>query len=288
VSSVEATSEPASARTSSQPAPPASPSPAFLSYLRRRRRERVVVVAVQLVLLVLVLVIWQVGARASWWDPILTSTPSTVWSLFTEMVGSGDLWQHVWATLEATLISFVISMLLGIAIATVLWWSPFVERVIDPYLVVLNAMPKIALGPILLVWLGASRSVYGMAIIISLIVTVIMTYTGFTEVDDNKVKVVRTFGGNKLQVFRKVILPGSIPTLLAAIKVNLGLTLVGVIVGEFLASKAGLGYLILYGSQIFRMSLVMMSIVLLAVLSALLYGSVMIGERLLFRRHGRR
>lgn len=262
-------------------------SEAFRAYLRHRRRERVFVVLVQLVLLVLVLVLWQVGARQSWWDPILTSTPSTVWSLFTEMVASGDIWQHVWATLSATLVSFVLSMLLGTAIATVLWWSPFVERVIDPYLVVLNAMPKIALGPILLVWLGASRSVYGMAIIISLVVTVIMAYTGFTEVDANKVKVVRTFGGNKLQVFRKVILPGSVPTLLAAVKVNLGLTLVGVIVGEFLASTSGLGYLILYGSQIFRMSLVMMSIVLLAVLSALLYGTVMVAERLLFRRQGR-
>ena len=265
-----------------------TPSPAYATFLRRRRRERLLVHGIQVAVIVAFVGLWQYGARASWWDPILTSTPSTVWSTFLDQIESGDLWTHVWATLRATLISFAIGMVFGVAIAIVLWWSPFIERVADPYLVVLNSTPKTALGPIFLVWLGASRSTYGMAIAIAIVITIIMAYTGFSEVDPNKIKVVRTFGGNKLQVFTKVVLPGSVPTLLATIKVNIGLTLVGVIVGEFLASKAGLGYLILYGSQIFRMSLVMMAIVLLAVMSAVLYGAVAITERVLIGRHRRR
>ncbi len=264
------------------------PSEAYATFLRRRRRERVLVHGIQVAFVIAFVALWQYGARASWWDPILTSTPTTVWSTFLDQIERGNLWTHVWATLRATLISFAIGMVFGVAIAVVLWWSPFIERVVDPYLVILNSMPKTALGPIFLVWLGASRSTYGMAIAIAIVITIIMAYTGFSEIDPNKIKVVRTFGGNKLQIFTKVVLPGSVPTLLATIKVNIGLTLVGVIVGEFLASKAGLGYLILYGSQIFRMSLVMMAIVLLAVMSAVLYGAVAIIERLLIGHHSRR
>ena len=157
-------------------------------------------------------------------------------------------------------------------VAVFLWWSPFLSRVLEPYVVVLNSIPKVALGPIFIVWLGTNvNAIVAMAIAISVIVTVMMVYAGFREVDPNKIKLLRTFGATKLQVLEKVVIPSSIPVIIAALKVNVGLSLVGTIVGEFLVSRAGLGFLIVYGGQVFNMSLVMSSVILLSGVSVILY-----------------
>ncbi len=169
---------------------------------------------------------------------------------------------------------------MGIVIAVLLWWSAFFSKVMDPYIVVLNSVPKVALGPIFVVWLGTTiTAVVAMAISVSIIVAIMMMHTGFKEVDPNLIKLVHTFGGTKGQVLRKVIIPASVPTMIAALKVNVGLSLVGTIVGEFLASKAGLGYLIIYGGQVFNMSLVMASVLLLLVVSVILYYAVTLLEQ---------
>lgn len=277
----------AAVETAATPAPaPATggSSPAHRRFLRAHRRRRMTIVAVQVLLLVVALVGWQVGADSRVWDPVLTSTPATVWSTFTGLVAEGVMWTHIGVTTQYTVYSFAVGMVLGGVIAVVIWWSPFLSTVLDPYLVIANATPKVAFGPILFAWLGATWSVYGMAISISLIVTIIMAYTGFSEVSPEKVKLVRTFGANRWQVLTKVILPASVPTLVATAKVCIGLTLVGVIVGEFLAASAGLGYLIMYGSQIFQMSLVMTAICVLIVLSAVLYGALALLEGWVLRR----
>ena len=262
------------------------PSPEYLDYLRRRRRSRAAVVGTQLLVLLAALALWQIGGSLKWWDPLLTSTPSTVWRTFWQLSSEGTLWTNTAVTLQETLISFAVAMVAGILIATMIWWSPFLSRVLDPYLVVLNAMPKTALGPIFIIWLGMDLSIYGMAISISLIVTILTVTTGFNGVDPNKVKLMRTLGANNGQILRKVIYPASLPTIISAVKVTIGLTLVGVIVGEFLSAKAGLGYLILYGGQVFDMSMVMTAIVVLVLMSAVLYAAV-VGVDSLVRRRSR-
>lgn len=171
-------------------------------------------------------------------------------------------------------------------VAILLWWSEFFARVMDPYIVVLNSVPKVALGPIFVVWLGTTiTAVIAMAISISVIVTIMMMHTGFQEVDPNQIKLVQTFGAKKDQILRKVVIPASVPTMIAALKVNVGLSLVGTIVGEFLASKAGLGYLIVYGGQVFNMSLVMASVLLLSIVSVILYYGVTLLENWATRGH---
>lgn len=163
-----------------------------------------------------------------------------------------------------------------------LWWSDFLAEVLDPYLVVLNSLPKIALGPIIIVWFGAGPpAIITMALLISVIVTILGVYTGFAQVDQDKIKLLKTFGATKLQVLQKVILPASIPTVVSALKINVGLSWVGVIVGEFLVSRAGLGYLIVYGGQVFRLDLVMTSVIILGLAAALMYQGVVYLERCL-------
>ena len=175
---------------------------------------------------------------------------------------------------------------LGIVCAVALWWSSFLYRVLDPFIVVLNAMPKIALVPIFYIWLGDVASIYAMAIAISVFVTILMLYTGFQSIDPDKIRLVRLFGASRFRVLTKIVLPGSVPTMIAALKVNVGLALVGVVVGEFQSAKAGLGYLITYGSQIFQMNLVMTAIVVLAVISSLLFAGIQWLEATALRRHG--
>ena len=164
----------------------------------------------------------------------------------------------------ATVVGFTAAMVLGTAIAAALWWWETLYKVLDPYLVVANAMPKTAFVPIFYIWLGATLSIYGMSLAISLFITILMIYSGFQGIDPNKIKLAQTFGATKAQILRKVVLPGSVPTLIAALKVNAGLSLVGVVVGEFQSANLGLGYLIQYGSQIFKMNIVMTAITILA------------------------
>jgi NitT/TauT family transport system permease protein len=218
---------------------------------------------------------------------MLTSYPSAVARTFMTMLEDGSLVMHTWVTFSETVVGFIGGMLLGIACAVALWWSPFVHRVLDPFIVVVNAMPKIALVPIFYIWLGDMASIYAMAIAVSLFVTIIMLYTGFSAVDPDKIKLVRLFGASRWQVLSKIVLPASVPTMISTLKVNVGLALVGVVVGEFQAAKARLGYLITYGSQIFQMNLVMTAIVVLAAISSVLFIGIQALEAIVLRRAGR-
>lgn len=258
-----------------QPGPPENgqPSDLYLAFLRRVRMRRKLIYLSQAGLLLLFLVIWEIAPRAHWVNPMLTSYPSAIWPVFVDMIGTSEnnILYHTWITLLETIVGFTISMVLGLLIAVALWWWEFLYRVLDPFLVVANALPKIALVPIFYIWLGDQASIYAMAVAIALFITVLMLYAGFRETDANKVKLVRTFGASKWQVLRKVILPANVPVMISALKINVGLALVGVIVGEFQAAKAGLGHLIIYGSQIFQMDLVMTAITILAVISTVMY-----------------
>lgn len=264
--------------------PPSSPE--YLTYLRRERRQRILVQVSRVLLLFGFLGIWELLARTGTVNPMLTSYPSAVWPTFLDLLQNGNLMLHTWATFRATVIGFVVSMVVGVALAAALWWSDFVHKVLDPFLVIANAMPKIAFVPIFYIWLGSEYSVYGMAVAISIFITIMVAYEGFRGIDPNKIKLARTLGASRAQVLTMVVLPGSVPTLLAALKMNIGLALVGVIVGEFQSASEGLGFLIINGSQVFKLNIVMTSIVVLAVMSGVMYLLVARLEAVMSRRYG--
>ena len=262
------------------------PSAAYKAWLQRQRHDKHRVLAVRLGLLCLFFGLWELLARTKLVNPMLTSYPSALWPTFIDLTQNGHLALHTWATFKATMVGFVASMVLGIAVAAALWWSAFVYRVLDPFLVVANAMPKIAFVPIFYIWLGSEYSVYGMAVAIAIFVTIMVAYDGFQATDPNKIKLAKTLGASRWQVLRLVVLPGSVPTLIAALKMNIGLSLVGVIVGEFQSSSEGLGFLIVNGSQVFKLNIVMTAIVVLALMSALMYLVIARVEAATARRYG--
>jgi NitT/TauT family transport system permease protein len=266
----------------------AGPSPQYLDWLRRERRGYLTVRATQFALLIAFLVLWEVAPRLDLINPLFTSYPSTIWPTFVEMLNAtpqqASILAHTWSTTLATVLGFTAAMVLGTAIAAALWWWNALYKVLDPYLVVANAMPKTAFVPLFYIWLGATLSVYGMSLAISLFITILMIYSGFQGIDANRIKLAQTFGATKRQILTKVVLPGSVPTLIAALKVNAGLSLVGVVVGEFQSASLGLGYLILYGSQIFKMNVVMTAITILAILSSLMYLAISWLESAVMRR----
>lgn len=255
-------------------------------YLRRKRRRTHLVHACQIGFLVFFFAQWEISARLGWIDSFILSQPSRILETLRNM-SQNHLMMHVGVTLYETLTGFVLGVLLGVAIAVVLWWSGFVSRVAEPYLVVLNSLPKIALGPVIIIVVGAgTEAIIFMALAISLIVTVLEMLAGFRATNPESIKMARTFGATKRQVFTKIVFPSNINTLFNSLKINIGLSLVGVIAGEFLVSKAGLGYLIVYGGQVFQLDLVMSSVLILSVMAALMYQSVVLLQKLVSRWFG--
>jgi NitT/TauT family transport system permease protein len=256
-------------------------------YLRLRKAYRVKVAAAQVMLLVGIIVLWELAANARIIDPFITSQPSRIVRTLISLHNDGLLYRHTGITVFETVVGFTLGTIGGTLVAVVLWWSDFLSKVLEPYLVVLNSLPKIALGPIIIVWIGQGPSaIIAMALLISVVVTILSVYSGFSQVDPEKVKLLRTFGATKPQVLTKVILPASVPTIVAALKINVGLSWVGVIVGEFLVSRAGLGYLIVYGGQVFRLDLVMTSVIILSVAAAVMYQSIVFLEKIVVgQRH---
>ncbi len=255
-------------------------------YLRRKRRRTHLVHACQIGFLVFFFAQWEISARLGWIDSFILSQPSRILETLRNM-SQNHLMMHVGVTLYETLTGFVLGVLLGVAIAVVLWWSGFVSRVAEPYLVVLNSLPKIALGPVIIIIVGAgTEAIIFMALAISLIVTVLEMLAGFRATNPESIKMARTFGATKRQVFTKIVFPSNINTLFNSLKINIGLSLVGVIAGEFLVSKAGLGYLIVYGGQVFQLDLVMSSVLILSVMAALMYQSVVLLQKFVSRWFG--
>lgn len=252
------------------------------SYLKRRRLHKTAVTTTQVLLLVGFFAAWEAAARFAVIDPFIFSSPSRVVTTLITLYRSGDLWLHMGTSCGETVVGFLLGTALGTAIAVCLWYSEFLSQVLDPYLVVLNALPKTALGPIFIVWIGAgTASIVAMTLAISLVVTVLNMLVGFLATDKQKIRLMRTLGANRRQILRLLVFPANYETLFNTLKVNVGLSWVGVIMGEFLVSKAGLGYLIVYGSQVFNMDLVMATVLLLAVAAVLMYQLTLCIETLL-------
>ena len=241
-------------------------------YYRKHRRHHNTISFLRIFILILFLVLWETASRLSWIDSFFFSSPSMVVSYFLKMLKDGSFFLHTGITLSETLISFVLIFFLGIFSATLLWYFHPLAEVTEPYLVILNSLPKSALAPLLIVWLGTGMNTIIIAgISVALFGSIINLYTCFRQVDEERSKLIYTLGGTKFDVYRKVILPSSVPGIISNMKVNVGLALVGVIIGEFLAARRGLGYLIIYGSQVFQLNMVITSILILCMLALIFY-----------------
>ena len=254
-------------------------------YLKRKRNAKITVNVTRIALLVALLGVWELLAYLGVIDVFLMSKPSKIAITLYELFASGNMLTHVLTTLYETVLGFIIATVLGTTIALALWWSDFLRQVLEPYLVVLNSLPKIALGPIIIVWFGAgTKSIVFMAIIITVIVTVITMLNGFNETEKGKLLLMRSLGATKFQTLTKLVLPSSIPTFISCLKINVGMAWIGSSMGEYLVSKQGIGYLIVYGGQVFRLDLVMASTIVLCALAGIMYGLVALIEKKLNKR----
>ncbi|MDW2797368.1 ABC transporter permease [Clostridium boliviensis] len=256
------------------------PTLAQQAFIEKEKIHRRNVRVWRFMLLVLLLSVWELCARLGIINDFIFSSPSRITICFLEMVKDKSIFMHIGVTVMETLVSFVLVVLCGFLIAVLLWSSRSISEVLEPYLVMLNSLPKSALAPILIVWLGNNVKTIIVASISVAVFGCIMTlHTGFSQTDPDKIKLIYSLGGTKKDVLLKVLLPGSVPLIISNMKVNIGLCLVGVIIGEFLAANKGLGYLIIYGSQVFKMDLVVMSIVILCIVSAILYQGISMLEK---------
>ena len=249
-------------------------------YLSQKRKRKNAVFICRLLFIAVFIAVWEIGGRFGLIDTFVLSQPSRIVGVLLDYK-QNELLLHIGTTLFETAVGFLLGVIIGCLIAILLWWSPFLSKVSEPYLVILNSLPKIALGPVIIIWAGAgTRAIIFMALAISMIVTVLEMLNGFNNTDKELIRMLQTFGANRFQIFSKIVLPYNIETLFNSLKINIGLSLVGVIAGEFLVSKAGLGYLIVYGGQVFKMDLVMTSVLILAAAAAILYELIVISQRL--------
>ena len=249
----------------------------YVDNIKKYKRK---IILFRILILILFFAFWEISGDLKWVDPFLTSTPSRMWKSLVEIYKEGTLFRHIFITCFETIIGFTLGTVLGTLIAILLWLSDFACEVLDPYLVVLNALPKVALAPIIIFWVGNGlKAIILVALLISIVVTIINILNGFKSVDNDKIKLLKTFGANKAQILYHLIIPASIPTIISTLKINVGLSWVGVIMGEFLAAKEGLGFLIIYGGQVSQLDMVMMSIIILSLLAYLMYEGVELLEK---------
>lgn len=253
-------------------------------YLRGIRRRSFTIRIIQLLIIIAFLVIWQFLADKQIINTFISSSPKNITNTIINLHKDGSLWVHIGVTLYETLLSFSLGMVIGFLLATLFWWSDFIAKVLDPYLTIINSLPKVALGPIIIIWAGASiNSIIIMALMISVIITIINVYDGFKSTDFHKIRLLQSFRATKTQIFFKAVLPSNFAIMVSSLKICISMSLIGVIMGEFLVSKQGLGYLIMYGSQVFNLNLVMSGIVLLCILAAFMYYAVSYIEKKLIK-----
>ena len=254
----------------------------FLSQQKRHRR----IVSVSRVLILLsFLFIWEFTANVGIIDSFIFSSPSKIALCFWGMLIDKSIFLHIGVTLYETILSFILVIAISILMAVALWFSPKLSEILDPYLVVLNSLPKSALAPLLIVWLGANTTTIILAgMSVAIFGSILNLYTSFTTVDPEKIKLIYTLHGSKYHALTKVVIPSSIPAIISTMKVNIGRCLVGVIIGEFLAARNGLGYLIIYASQTFKLDWLLMSIVLLCIMAMGLYSLINFLERIYQKR----
>ena len=241
-------------------------------FLKKIKKRKYLIYLTQGLIVITLFLIWELLAKFNIINTFLFSSPSSIFTTISGLIEANNFVNHILVTLYEILISCSLSLIIGFIIATVLWWNDFIAKVIDPYLTILNSLPKVALGPLIIIWVGASiNSIIVMSLMISLFITIINLYTAFIETDKNYITLLKSMKASKRQIYQKVILMANRKNILSTIKINVSMNLIGVIMGELLVSKEGIGYLIMYGSQVFNINLVIASVFILAVISSILY-----------------
>ena len=255
-----------------------------LDYLKRQKKKNVAINASRVAILLILLLVWELTALFEWVNPFITSSPSRIMKTIGGLYKDGTLFYHVGTTLLETIIGFFIAVLIGYSVALLLWWSEIFRKISEPYLVVLNALPKIALGPLIIIWCGTgSGAIIFMTVLIGLIVAILNMLGGFMATDDNKLLLLKSMGANKWQILTKLVIPSSLPEFISMLKINVGMAWIGSIMGEYIVSKAGIGYLIVYGGQVFKLDLVMSAVLILCFLAGVMYALVSLLEKLVVK-----
>lgn len=253
----------------------------YKRYLKRIKRNNILVIFTQILLVTLFIGIWQILADKNLVNTFLVSSPSKVFDTIIELIKANNFWNHIFTTVYEIIISFILGNLIGLLVASMLWYNKFLSRVFEPFLTILNSLPKVALGPLIIVWAGANtKSIIIMALLISAIISIINIHNAFKSTDINKIKIIKSMGGNKFQIFTKVVIPSNFMPIIESFKINVSMCFVGVIMGELLVSKEGIGYLIMYGSQVFNMNFVITGVILLVILTVILYYLVYYIEKI--------
>ena len=254
------------------------------NYLKKIKKRKFLIKFTQIMIIIIFLSIWQLLADLKLINTFIFSSPKNIINTIINLYKTNNLFNHIFITLYELLISFILGSIIGIFISWILWSNDFIAKVLDPYLTILNSLPKVALGPILIIWVGANmNSIIVMALLISTIITIMNVYQSFITTDNNKIKLFKSFKASKLQIFFKLVLPSNYSNIISSLKINLSMSLVGIIMGEFLVSKQGIGYLIVYGSQIFNLNLVMSGIFILCLITIALYYLITYIEKKLIK-----
>ena len=254
-----------------------------LEFLKRKKKRKRFIITIQILIIISFLLIWELLADLNIINTFLFSSPKEIINTLIKL-NKNELLNHIGITFYETIISFLIASFLGLLIASILWLNKTVADIIDPYLTIINSLPKVALGPLIIIWVGASiNSIIVMALMISLILSIINIYNGFLSTDKNYIVLLKSFNASRFQIFKKVIIPSNLRNIFNAFKINISMSLIGVIMGELLVSKKGLGYLIMYGSQVFNINLILTSVFILGILSFLIYYVLLIIEKHFFK-----
>lgn len=253
----------------------------YIKYLKQLKLKRIKIVILQVLILMIFFGIWELLGKNGIINTFLFSYPSEIFKIFLQYFKTGEIFKHIGISVFETILGLIIGTIVGLIVAVIIWWNDLLAKVLDPYLVVLNALPKTALAPIIIIWVGTGiDGIVAVAISISLILTILSAYQYFKNVSSEQILMLKSFKASKWQILTKLILPSNIGNLINLVKINIGMSWVGVIVGEFIVSKKGIGYLIMYGSQIFKMGLVMMGVIVLSILSFIMYEIVNLIEKI--------
>lgn len=243
-----------------------------LKYLKKLKKEKFIIILFQLLILVVFITSWELLSRYKIINPFIFSSPTKIIETIKNLFISYNLVSHITTTLYETIIAFTIGIVLSFIIAIILYEFKILNKIIDPYLTMLNSLPKVALGPLIIIIVGANtKSIIVMALLINLIVGIMNIYNGFNNIDADYIKLFKTLGASRLDTLLNLTIPASFKTIISSLKLNISMTLIGVIMGEFLVSQKGIGYLIIYGTQVFNLNIVMAGIVILVIISFLLY-----------------
>ncbi|MBP3630586.1 MAG: ABC transporter permease [Clostridia bacterium] len=258
-----------------------------LLYLKKERRNKNIIIGGRILVLLIFLGLWELLTITKAIDSFIYSSPSRIVKMLIQLFQEGDILKHTFVTLYETILAFVISMVVGTIIAILLFSSERARNILEPYLVILNSLPKVALGPLIIVWFGAgTKAIVVMGFLICIIITIVSLLNSFMSVSKEKILLLKTLGANRWQILTKLVIPESLPSFISVLKINVGMSWVGTIMGEYLVSKAGLGYLIVYGGYIFKLDLVMTAILILCLLAGLMYLLVSMLEKFLIKKRG--